>query len=143
MLLLSFFIVSCEKEIGSVDLLKNNGQEIVFLLEEGDVVSFYTEMDIEYKEKPLFVYECEAYHGGFLLFKGGTDPLLTSENKNERIVNENGITYWRFTGKLDGTLKADMEGEYSVKTTFIKNNKLHLKINEARIVFKIQNAVLH
>ena len=69
-----------------------------------------------------------------MLFEGGTDPLITTENKDESIVIKNGITHWRFYGKLDGNLTATMNGEYSIKTTFLKNKEPNLKINKVDIV---------
>ncbi len=133
--LLSIVLISCEKEIGRIDLLKNNSEEIGFKLQKGDVINLYTDIDIEYKEKPLFVYECEFYYDEKILFKGGTDPLLTQNNQKESKVTIDGITHWKFYGKLQGNIIADMAGEYAIKTTFVRNNKPDLKINKAEIVF--------
>lgn len=134
-ILILLTLISCEQEIGRVDLINDNSKEIFFLLAADDEVSFYADIDIQYKEKPLFVYECEAYQGGLLLFKGGTDPLNTKNNQREEKNVVNGITNWKFYGKLEGTLKANMDGEYSVKTTFVRNEKEDLKIKKAEIVF--------
>ena len=133
--ILAVCLFSCQEEIARVDLLKNNSEEIFFTLAKGEVVDLYADMDIEYKVKPLFVFDCEFYQGGFVLFKGGTDPLLTTGNQNESKEVTGGMTHWKYYGKLQGNITADMDGEYSIKTTFLKNNKPNLKINKAEIVF--------
>ncbi len=135
LLFTSFFLFSCDQEIGRVDLISSNSKELVFDLKKDETVSFYAEMDIEYKEKPLFVFNCEAYYNNNQLFVGGTDPLATSENKNEKFEVLNGITHWKFFGKLDGNLTVLQDGKYTIITTFVKNNKEDLKINKAEIVF--------
>ena len=132
--LLSVTLLSCEQEVYRVDLLQNNSKEIFFKLEKEEVINLYADIDIEYKEKPSFIYHCEFNQGGGMLFEGGTDPLITTENKDESIVIKNGITHWRFYGKLDGNLTATMNGEYSIKTTFLKNKEPNLKINKVDIV---------
>lgn len=134
LILFSFFLLSCEQELARVNLLQNNSKEIFFELENEEVVNLYVNIDVEYQENPSFVYHCEFYQGGFLLFEGGTDPLVTTENKSESLVTKNGITHWKFYGKLDGNLTASMDGEYSIKTTFLKNDNPNVKIHKAEIV---------
>jgi len=131
----SLFLFSCEQEIARVDLINDNSKEIVFELKKDETINFYTEMNIEYKEKPLFVFNCEAYYENSQLFQGGTDPLVTLENKNDKQDVINGVTHWKFFGKLDGDLKAIQDGKYTIKTTFIKNSEKGLKINKVEIVF--------
>ena len=66
---ISLLFFSCENEIGRVDLLKNNAEEVQFELQEGDVISLYTEIDIEYIKKPLFVYQFEFFKDGYPLYR--------------------------------------------------------------------------
>ena len=58
---LSILLFSCEKEIGRLDLTNNHTGQIQFELEKDREVKFWTNIDIEYVEKPLFVYDFEFY----------------------------------------------------------------------------------
>jgi hypothetical protein len=128
-ILLSF--ISCNRPDVKVNLLTNNSKEIQFQLEKGDVVNLYSNIDIEYKEKPLFVYHCQFYFEDSLLFEGGTDPLVIKDT----LLIENSLGVLKLYGKLDGNLTASKQGLYSIKTTFVKNKSIDLKINKAEIVF--------
>ena len=66
--LLSF--VACNKPEVRVNLLTNNSEEVQFQLKKGDIVNLYSTIDMEYKEKPLFVYHCQFYFEDSLLFEG-------------------------------------------------------------------------
>ena len=133
-LLIFILISSCKKEV-RVDLLSENGKEVFFNLEKDEIVNLYTEINITYKEKPLFVYHCSFKQDDLLMFEGGTDPLITIENEKEELKVIDGITHWKFFGKLDGNLTAKKDGVYSIKTTFLKNKQQDLKISKAEIVF--------
>jgi len=135
LILTSFLLISCEKEIGRIDIDKNNPTKISFSLKKDREVKFFTDIDIEYKEKPLFVYDFEFYKGDEFLMKGGTDPLTTMNNKDELLETKNGITHWKFYGKLEGNFVPKVDGNYTFKITFVKNNHPDLKINKAEIVF--------
>ena len=134
-ILISFLLISCEEEIGRLDLTHKNLGELSFELEKHQEVKIWTNMDIEYQEKPLFVYDFEFYKGKEFLLKGGTDPLVTTNNKNETLITKNGITHWKFYGKLDGNFIPKADGNYTFKVAFIKNNSPDLKINKAELVF--------
>ncbi|MBL4593884.1 MAG: hypothetical protein JKX68_08725 [Flavobacteriales bacterium] len=134
-LLVSILLFSCEKEIGRIDLTQNDTVIIEFDLEKDREVKFWTNLDIEYKEKPLFVYDFEFYKGDEYLLKGGTDPLITINNRDEELTVVNGITHWKFYGRLDGSFIPKSDGRFIFKTTFIRNNTPDLKINKAEIVF--------
>ncbi len=133
--ILSLLLISCSQEVGRVDLLQDNGKTIEFKLEAGETIELYTEMDIEYLDQPLFVYQCEFFKDNEPLFSGGTDPLITTEKTKDVLTLKDGITHWSFYGKLDGNVTADTAGNYAIKTTFIKNNAQGVKINKAAIVF--------
>ena len=132
---LSILLFSCEEEIGKIDLTKKNSGEIKFELEKDREVKFWTNIDIEYVEKPLFVYDFEFYKGEEYLLKGGTDPLITTNNKDELLTVKDGISHWEFYGKLDGNFIPKSDGVFTFKATFVRNNKPDLKINKAEIVF--------
>ena len=135
LVVLSLLLLACEEEIGRLDLRSHNTEEIVFDLEKDREVKFWTEIDIEYREKPLFVYDFEFFKGEEFMLKGGTDPLVTMNNKNETLTTKDGVTHWKFYGRLDGNFVPKSDGIYTFKTTFVKNNKPDLKINKAEIVF--------
>ncbi len=135
LLLIPLLLISCEQEIGRLDLTQKNSGEISFDLEKHREVKIWTRMDIEYLEKPLFVFDFEFYKGQEFLLKGGTDPLVTTNNKNESLITKDRITHWKFYGKLDGNFIPKEDGNYTFKITFIKNNHPDLKINKAEVVF--------
>jgi hypothetical protein len=127
--------IACGNKTVSVDLLTENGKEIYFELAKQEVVNMYAEIEIEYKVKPLFIFHCSFYKDSVFLVEGGTDPLVTLKNEQESLTIKDGITHWKFYGKLDGNLSANNAGVYSIKTTFLKNKQEDLKIIRANIVF--------
>ncbi len=136
LLVVAFVLISCDGELVRVDLLKENSKEVFFDLEAEEVVDLYVDIDISFKEKPLFVYHCEFNQDSVLLFEGGTDPLIATLKEDEsKVTTKDGITHWKFYGKLDGNLKATSKGGYSIRTTFLKNEKPNLEIKKAEIVF--------
>jgi hypothetical protein len=134
LILLIFILQSCQEEIARVDLLRNNPTTINFNLQKGEEVKLFADMDIEFVENPLFVFDCEFYFEDKFLFKGGTDPLNTKNNIREKKTENGGIVSWKYYGQLEGTLTSQEDGNYSVKTTFVKNSKPSLKINKAQLV---------
>ena len=132
---LSFFLVACDKEIGRIDHTNNTVGKIQLDLKKDKEVRIWTEIDIEYKGKPLFVYDFGFYKGNQFLLKGGTDPLVCINKKNESLITKNGITHWKFYGKLEGNFIPKEDTIFTFKTTFIKNKRPDLKINKAVIVF--------
>lgn len=135
-LLLSILCYSCDREITRFNLLDPNEKVFWIELKAGEVVDLYTEMDVEYGKYPDFVYDFDFVEGGTLLFKGGTDPLEATDRKNEsKTTGADGITHWKFYGKLKGNLTAKYDGVYGIKPTFVKNKTKNLKINKAEIVF--------
>lgn len=137
----SFFLIiviittSCKEDDVRVDLLNNNSKAVEFELDFDEVVSFYADIDIEYKVKPDLIYHCAFLRNGEPIFDGGVDAFVTTENLYDTLFVENGITHQKFYGKLEGNLTGERYGVYSVKTRLIKNNHPDLKINKADIVF--------
>ena len=136
LLVVAIISISCDRELARVDLLKENSKEVFFDLEAEEVIDLYVDIDIVFKETPLFVYHCALKQDGSLLFEGGTDPLTTTLNENEsKVTTIDGLTHWKFFGKLDGDLKASKDDIYSIKTTFLKNEDPNLIVKKAQIVF--------
>ena len=134
-LLFIILLSSCGEKEHRIDLLTENGKEIVFELNAEEVVELYAEIEMSYKVKPNFVYHCSFSKDNVLMFEGGVDPLVTTENKLDSLSIKDGITYRNIYGKLEGNLMAMTYGVYSIKTTFIKNKQEDLKILKANIVF--------
>jgi hypothetical protein len=134
-LLFIVLLNSCGEKEHRIDLLTENGKEIIFELAAEEVVNLYAEIEIEYKVKPDFVYHCSFRKDDVLMFEGGVDPLVTTANTLDSLTVKDGITHWSFYGKLEGNLTAMTYGVYSIKTTFIKNKQEDLKIIKANIVF--------
>jgi hypothetical protein len=128
-------LISCGKEDVRMDFLKKDSQAIQFQLEKGDVVNIYSEIDIQFNERPLFVYDFKFYCGDSLMYEGGTDPFETENNTLDTLLVENGISYLKLYGKLNGNMTAGKAALYTIKTTFIQSSNVDLKINKADIVF--------
>lgn len=134
--IIAILFFSCENEIGRIDFTNKDKGEIQFDLEKDREVKIWTEIDIEYIEKPLFVYDFEFYKGDEFLLKGGTDPLVAMNKRDEVLTTEGGRSHWKFYGKIEGNFIAKEDGRYTFKTTFIKNKNPDLKINKIAVVFQ-------
>ncbi len=137
LIFLTIVLISCggNNEVGRFDLLKQNHAEFKITLDAEEEVLLFADIDITYKEKPPLVFNCDFYRNGEYLFGGGTDPLMTTENSNDTKTINDGITHWKFYGKLEGSLTATEKGNYRIITTLLKNKQVDLKINKAEIVF--------
>jgi len=131
----SLFLISCENEIGRMNLEETNNQSITFELKKDKEVSIWTEIDIEYKNEPLFVYDFEFYKGEEFLMKGGTDPLTATNKRDEFKTIKDSVIHWKFYGKVEGSFIPKEDGQYTFKSTLVKNNPPDLKIHKMDIVF--------
>lgn len=134
---LIFFIItlfSCTSEIARVDVFKNNNINIQVNCEKHRQIDLYIDCDIEYTELPLMVMDFEFYSGDEQLVKGGLDPLLASPKSDELKTEVDGVTHWKFYGKLEGNFIPPSNGVFSIRPTLIKNNHPNLKINKFDLV---------
>lgn len=134
-LFFSFSFFSCEEEIGSINLTTKSVGKLTLNLKKDREIDIWTEMDIEYRKKPLFVYDFEFYNDSTRILKGGTDPLVFTHAKINNLSTKAGITHWHFYGKIEGNFIPKKDGIYTIKTTFVNNNYPDLKINKAKIIF--------
>lgn len=133
--LLLITLISCQaEEVARVDLAITSPQEITLDLTKDEEIKLWTELDLEYDEKPSLVYDFEFIKNNEILIKGAVDPLTASSKKEEAKTTNNNRTHWKFYGKLDGNFIAKEEATYTVKVTLVKNNHPALKINKAEVV---------
>src|SRR5690606_2776198 len=118
--LVAFLLVSCTTEIERVDVAKNENVVITVDCEKHRQIDFYLDCDIEYSETPTMVMDFEFYKGEEQLLKGGLDPLLTTKNVDEMKTEINGITHWKFYGKLEGNFIPPSDGVFTIRPTLIK-----------------------
>ncbi|TXB66827.1 hypothetical protein FRY74_01185 [Vicingus serpentipes] len=132
-----FFIIiffSCTSEIARVDVFKNKNVSIQVDCEKQQEIDLYIDCDIEYTELPLMVMDFEFYRGEEQLIKGGLDPLLASPKLDEVKTELDGVTHWKFYGKLEGNFIPPSDGVFSIRPTLIKNNHPNLKVNKFELV---------
>lgn len=132
----TIFLFSCSKEtITRVDLNQSGSQVANIECEKHRQIDFYLDCDIEYLELPSMVLDFEFYQGQQQLLKGGLDPLNCTALENESKVVKNGITRWRFYGKLEGNFIPPSDTIFSIYPTLIKNEAPDFKIHKMDVVF--------
>ncbi len=135
LLVVVLIMSSCQQDEIRMDLLQINQKNVEFELGAQEEIQFFADIDIEFRKKPDLVYHCDFYFEGKPLYSGGVDPLNTTDNLDDTLLVNDGITHWKFYGKLEGSLIGHQLGVYTIKTQLIKNNDPNLKINKADIVF--------
>lgn len=132
----TIFLFSCsQEEITRIDLTKEESQVVTIECEKHRQIDFYLDCDIEYKELPSMVLDFEFYQGQQQLLKGGLDPLNCTSLENESKVVSNGITHWKFFGKLEGNFIPPGDTVFSIYPTLIKNETPDFKIHKMEVVF--------
>ncbi len=128
-------ISSCTKEIKRLDLHPKNPVTSVSIdCKKDRQIDFYLDCDIEFKEQPVMVMDFEFYKGDEQILKGGLDPLAASPKENESKTDANGITHWKFYGKLEGNFIPPSDTIFIIKPTLIYNQHPDLKINKFELV---------
>ena len=127
-------LFSCTTELERVDLFKNQFVNIQVECEKHRQIDFYLDCDIEYSELPTMVIDFEFYNGDEQILKGGLDPLLASPKANEVKTEIDGVTHWKFYGKLEGNFIPPSDGVFTIRPTLIKNNHPDLKVNKFELV---------
>jgi len=134
-LLLILILFSCTEEVARIDLTRPESQSISIPCKKHRQIDFYLDADMEYKELPMMVLDFEFYKGTRQILKGGLDPLNCTLLKNESKTIENGITRWKFYGKLEGNFIPPSDTIFTIYPTLIKNNHPNLKIHKLDVVF--------
>jgi hypothetical protein len=127
-------LFSCTTELERVDLFKNQFVNIQVECEKHRQIDFYLDCDIEYSELPTMVIDFEFYNGDEQILKGGLDPLLASPKADEVKTEIDGVTHWKFYGKLEGNFIPPSDGVFTIRPTLIKNNHPNLKVNRFELV---------
>lgn len=128
-------LFSCSEEIIRLDLVNPSSPSVNIECEKHRQVDFYLDGDIEFKDYPEMVLDFEFYKGNEQLLKGGLDPLKCSQLENEVKTVENGITHWKFYGKLEGNFIPPSDTIFTIYPTLIKNQTSDFKINKLELVF--------
>ena len=116
-------------------LIKTPTSAINIECEKDRQIDFYLDCDIEFKEEPNMVMDFEFFKGEQQILKGGLDPLLASHKENESKATLNGITHWKFYGKLDGNFIPTEDTTFTIKPTLVFNQTPSLKFNKFELVF--------
>tara|TARA_R110001592_G_scaffold187646_2_gene432435 strand:+ start:1808 stop:2248 length:441 start_codon:yes stop_codon:yes gene_type:complete len=127
-------LVACTTEIERIDVAKNENVFIKIDCKKHRQIDFYLDCDIEYSELPIMVMDFEFYKGEEQILKGGLDPLLASPKSDEVKTEVNGITHWKFYGKLAGNFIPPEDGIFTIHPTLIRNNYPDLKVNKFELV---------
>lgn len=131
----AFALFSCQEEIQRIDLVKTPIASINIDCEKDRQIDFYLDCDIEFAEEPNMVMDFEFFKGNQQILKGGLDPLAANPKENEVKINSNGITTWKFYGKLEGNFIPTRDTTFTIKPTLIYNSTPALKINKFELVF--------
>jgi|GEM_PF-2903407 len=132
---MAVLLFSCQEELQRVDLVKNPITSIDVDCEKDRQIDFYLDCDIEFQEEPNMVMDFEFFKGNQQILKGGLDPLVANPKENEVKINSNGITTWKFYGKLEGNFIPTADTVFTIKPTLIYNKTPQLKINKFELVF--------
>lgn len=135
LLILPLVLFSCSEEIARIDLTKLESQSISIACKKHRQIDFYLDCDMEYKVLPMMVLDFEFYKGNQQLLKGGLDPLNCTLLENESKTVENGITHWKFYGKLEGNFIPPSDTIFTIYPTLIKNKALDFKIHKFDLIF--------
>ena len=102
--------------------------------EKNKQIDLYVDCDMEYTQPPVMVMDFEFYKGKNQRLKGGLDPLVASPKTNEIKTKLNGVTHWKFYGKLEGNFIPPSDTIFTIYPTLIKNNHPDLVINKFELV---------
>jgi hypothetical protein len=128
-------LISCQQELKRIDLVKNSTTSIDIECEKDRQIDFYLDCDIEFKEEPNMVMDFEFFKGEQQILKGGLDPLAATAKENESKITVNGITHWKFYGKLEGNFIPTGDTTFTIKPTLVFNQTPLLKFNKFELVF--------
>lgn len=132
---LALLLYSCQEELKRIDLVKNPTTSIDIECEKDRQIDFYLDCDIEFQEEPNMVMDFEFFKGEQQILKGGLDPLAATAKENESKIAVNGMTHWKFYGKLEGNFIPTVDTTFTIKPTLVFNQTPSLKFNKFELVF--------
>jgi hypothetical protein len=144
LILTILFSVSCSfypEELGRLKINEVSTEDHLVLkestipLDKGEKISFWSEMDIQYKGEIGLRFRIEILkdsspYGGLEI-----DPLNKKVTIGEVKSENNGQVNWRFTGK-NASLSIQEDGIYTFKGIFISSENPSLIVNKAEVVIK-------
>lgn len=130
-----FLFNGCCDKIAIFDLAKTKFFEQTIALKKGDVITFWTAIEADFKEEPLMVYSFKFFEGNQQLFEGGINPFNLSLKEEQLVKKRNDKTNLNLKGKLEGNFKPKKDGVYTIKVHLIKNNSPNFILHKAKVTF--------
>lgn len=146
LILLSVFIISCDsitgEEIARLPINKvSTGEdklfeeEAVLDLKKGDKISFWSDIDLEYKDELFFGFRIRVWKNnvpyGIIEFESTDKNITIGEFK----TNINGKTKWSFTGK-NSEMEIKEDAKYKFRGIFKTSTNESLVVNKAELIIK-------
>lgn len=146
LILLSVFIISCDSIIGeeiarlpinkvSTGEDKLFEEEAVLDLKKGDKISFWSDIDLEYKDELFFGFRIRVWKNnvpyGVIEFESTDKNITIGEFK----TNINGKTKWSFTGK-NSEIEIKEDAKYKFRGIFKTSTNESLVVNKAELIIK-------
>ena len=145
MLLLLVFVTACDliqgEEVARIPINKVSKeerlavQEISLELKEGDRLSIWSEMDVEYEGPMAFRFRIDIFLDGENLGLLEFDPTEKDITVGEVKTDIMGKVKWKFSGR-NKVFLAEKDGNYTFKGILISSNNATLKLNKAEVVFR-------
>ncbi len=129
------------KEIGRISIddlsTKENIQpkSIELNLNDGDNLSYWTEMNIEFEGELALEFQVQLSLDGKTLGIKSFDPFdrdITMGEFKSTVLNK---TKWKFSGRMK-EFNISQNGNYKFEVILISNGNESLKLNKAEFVFK-------
>ena len=144
--LISFSTIQCSGLLGEEEALlpinavsvdDNNliVKEATLKLDSGTVISFWSEMDMEYEGDMGFEFRIEVIKGDEQVAYIEIDPTDKNISLNEVFTEINNKTNWRFTWK-NGEYNIPETGTYTFKSILIASPNESLKLEKAELILK-------
>ncbi len=129
------------KEIGRIsftkplDDLKPEWKKIELSLKQGEILRFWTDMDLEYDGAVDMAYSIKLVKGTDTLVVTDLNPFEKNITMGEVKTTVMGKTKWSFSGQMH-TLDIKEGGTYTLMAAFSSSLNTSLKLNKADLVLK-------
>jgi len=133
---------SIEQEVGRLAINGISAVEgyplidgITLNLRENDVISLWSDMDIEYEGEFELRFAIEISKSGATTSRIEIDPFIKSNTQNEKYNTQGTMTRWEFKGK-NKEIIIDQTGEYLIKGMLISSENAKVTVNKAEVIIK-------
>jgi len=142
--MISTFLAGCGltgEEVGRIEIDQLSTAEniqpkyVEFELNKGDVLNYWTELDIEFDGNLLLEYQVELVLGEKSMGVISLNPFekdITIGELKTSIMNK---TKWRFSGRM-ANFDISESGNYKFNAILMSNGNESLRVNRAALVFK-------